>query len=64
MLNPAAMLGWCVLGVVVLIAAHYMVVIMTLWRLRFTPAVAGERSVMDAIPADEHRLLALAAPRL
>lgn len=64
MLNLAALFGWCVLGVAVLIAAHYLVVIMTLRRLRFTPAVAGERIVMDAIPADEHRLLALAAPRL
>ena len=64
MMNLPALLGWSALGIVVLIAARYLVAILTLRRLRFTPAAAGERIAIDAIPTAEGCVLALAVPRL
>ena len=64
MLNFVALLGWCALGITVLIAARYVVAIMTLRGLRFAPAAAGEHIAIDAIPPAEAAVLALAAPRL
>ncbi len=64
MLKLLPLLAWAALGIVVLLVGRYVVIVLSLRRLRFAPATAAEYIDLDELPGEQRRLLDLAVPGL
>ena len=63
-MNLLPLLVWAALGILVLLVGRYVVIVLSLRRVRFAPAAAAEHIELEELPDEQHRLLGLAVIRL